>query len=163
MSLLYDSNVLTTLAFLVFVGILLYYGVFGFLTRKLDERAERIRSELDRARELREEAQRRFAEVERKRAEVDEVAKDIVEKARRDAEAAAEKAKSDIAEQFERRVKAAEEQLAMAETKAVREIQSRAVRVAVEAAAAVMRERMNDEIAGRMIDRSIETVGARLN
>ncbi|MGF1554331.1 MAG: ATP F0F1 synthase subunit B [Paracoccaceae bacterium] len=163
MSLLYDSNVLTLLAFLVFVGILAYYGVFRLLARKLDERAERISAELERARQLREEAQKRFAEFERQRGEVEGETREIVDKARRDAEAAAEKAKEDLKHSVDRRLKAAEEQIATAETKAVREVQSRAVAVAVEAAATVMRERMNDDIAGRMIDRSIETVGARLN
>lgn len=163
MSLLYDSDVLTTLAFLFFIGILLYYGVFSALTRKLDERAGRIRTELDRARELREEAQRKFAEFERKRGEVDEEAQAIVDKAKRDAEAAARKAKDDIAESVDRRLKAAQEQLSMAEEKAVREVQSKAVEVAVAAAAAVMRERMNGDIAGRLIDQSVEKVGAQLH
>ncbi len=51
----------------------------------------------------------------------------------------------------------------MAERDAVREVKDRAVRVAIAAAADVMRERMTAEKADALIDQSIDRVGSRLN
>ncbi|MEM6488106.1 MAG: ATP F0F1 synthase subunit B [Pseudomonadota bacterium] len=163
MSLLYDSNFLTALSFVIFFAILWYYGVHTLLGRMLDDRAEKIRAELDRARELREEAQRQFAELERKRAEVDDLAAEIVEKARTDGEAMAAKAKDDIAAMVARRLKTAEEQISLAEAQAVEAVKARAIEVAVAAATEVMRAGMNASIANRMIDEGTEKVAGQLH
>ncbi|MEM6974181.1 MAG: ATP F0F1 synthase subunit B [Pseudomonadota bacterium] len=162
-SLFYDSNFLTAASFAIFLGILYYAGVHRLLFKMLDDRADKIRADLDRARELREEAQARFAEIERKRAEVDTIAEEIVTKARADAEAAAAKAEEDIQLSVARRLKAAEEQIALAEAQAVRQVQSRAVEVAVAAAGAVIAENMDKDASGLMIDSAIAEVGARLH
>ncbi|MEM9781322.1 MAG: ATP F0F1 synthase subunit B [Pseudomonadota bacterium] len=163
MSLLYDSNFLTALSFAIFLGILYYAGVHRFLGKMLDDRADKIRADLDRARELREEAQGKFAEIERKRAEVDTIAEEIVTKAKADAEAAAAKADEDLKDSVARRLKAAEEQIALAEQQAVRQVQARAVEVAVAAAAAVLSEKMSDAAAGKLVDSAIKEVGQQLH
>ena len=159
----YDSNFLTALSFLIFIGILWYAGVHRLLGKALDDRADKIRAELDRARELREEAQAKFAEIERKRAEVDQIADEIVAKAKADAESAAAKAKEDLEISIERRKKAAVEQIEMAEQAAIRQVQARAVEVAVAAAAEVMKARMTDQTADALIDGAIADVGNRLH
>ena len=70
MSIFYDSYVVVTISFTLFMLILGYYGVHKLILDQLDKRAERIRSELDEARRLREEAQAAFAGFERKQKEV---------------------------------------------------------------------------------------------
>ena len=163
MDIFYNSNFVFLLALILFFGIIVYYGVHKLIFRGLDERAKRIRDELDEARRLREEAQKTFADFERKSREVGAQAEEIVEHAKVEAERAGEKAKVDLKESIERRLKAADEQIAMAEREAVREVKDRAVRVAVAAAAEVMRERMSADKADALIDQSIESVGSRLN
>ena len=158
-----NSNLIVAISFLIFLGILYYYGVHRKLTEALDARAQRIRDELDEARRLREEAQRTFAEFERKRQEVEEQAQEIVEHARVEAEKAGEKAKHDLAHAVRRRLKAADEQIAMAEANAIKEVRNRAVQVAVAAAAEVMKQRMSSDTANKLISGSIEKVGQRLN
>jgi F-type H+-transporting ATPase subunit b len=163
MSLLLDTDFIVLASFLTFVAILWYYGVHKYLGGQLDQRAERIRTELDEARRLREEAQKTFAEFERKRAEADAEVAEIVEHAKSEAEAAAARAKDDLQVQIDRRLKAADEQIAMAEANAVKDVRDRAAQIAVAAAAEVMKARMTDEAAGELVDSSIETVGQRLN
>ena len=163
MSFFYDSNIVVTISFVIFIAILGYYGVHTLIIDQLDKRADGIRGELDEARRLREEAQATFAEFERRQKEVAARAEDIVEHARVDAREAAERAKADVAESITRRLKAADEQIAMAEANAVKQVRNKAVTVAVAAAADVLRERIGDDKAAALIDESIEKVGNRLH
>ena len=57
----------------------------------------------------------------------------------------------------------AEEQIASAEARAVREVRDRAVTVAVAAAQEVLARQMDEAKGARLIDESIATVGARLH
>jgi F-type H+-transporting ATPase subunit b len=158
-----NSTLVVAISFVLFFGILYYYGVHKKLGGVLDARAERIRGELDEARRLREEAQKTFAEFERKRQEVEGQAQEIVDHAKHEAEQAAEKAKADIRDAIDRRLRAADEQIAMAEASAIKEVRNRAVQVAVAAAAEVMQARLPDDKADALIADSIGSVGQRLN
>ena len=163
MSLLNDSYFVVALSFVLFFGLLAYLGVHKFLAAKLDDRADRIREELDEVRRLREEAQATFAEFERKQREVQGQADEIVAHAKHEAEQAAEIAKADLAASIERRLKGADEQIAMAEASAVREVRDRAVQVAIAAAAEVMASQMTVERADALVDDAIKNVGERLH
>jgi F-type H+-transporting ATPase subunit b len=163
MSLFYDSHFVVGIAFFLFLGLLAYLGVHKFLAKALDDRAARIRGELDEARRLREEAQATFAEFERKQREVESQAEEIVAHAKHEAEQAAERGKAELAASIERRLKAADEQIAMAEANALREVRDRAVQVAVAAAAEVMQGRMTGDRADALINDAIRSVGDRLH
>lgn len=158
-----NTDFVVLLAFLVFVGVLVYFKVPGMLGKMLDKRADTIRSELDEARALREEAQTVLADFERKQKDVAEQADLIVAQARTDAEAAAEQAKLDLGKSIERRLQAAEDQIASAEANAVREVRDTAINVAIAAAADVVAKGMNDADAAAMIDDSIKVVDAKLH
>ena len=80
-----NTNFVVLLAFLLFVGLLIYLKVPGKLNGMLDERAKGIQSELDEARSLREEAQSILAEYERKQKEVQNQADQIVANAKEEA------------------------------------------------------------------------------
>lgn len=84
------------IAFLIFVGVLLYLKVPGTLMGMLDKRASGIKSELEEARALREEAQTLLASYERKQKEVQEQADRIVAAAKEEATVAAEEAREDL-------------------------------------------------------------------
>ncbi len=163
MDFLDNTNIVVAIGFAIFVGILLWLGVPRMLTRKLDERAVRIKAELDEARELREEAQTLLASYERRQKEVKAQAEDIVRAARTEAEKAAEAAKEDIRRSVARRMQTATEQIAAAEQAAVRQIKDRAAAVAVAAAGDVLRQKMQPEDADRLIDSAISEVGAKLH
>ncbi len=163
MSLLNDSHFVVALSFVLFFALLAYLGVHRFLGRALDQRADRIREELDEVRRLREEAQAIFAEFERKHRGVEAQTGEIVAHAKAEAEQAAENAKADLAASIERRLRGADEQIAMAEASAVREVRDRAVQVAIAAAAEVMAARLTAAKADALVDDAIRSVGERLH
>jgi hypothetical protein len=77
------------IAFIAFIGILIYAKVPAKLTGMLDARAATIKAELDEARRLREEAKSILATYERRQKEVQEQADRIVSQAKEEALAAA--------------------------------------------------------------------------
>jgi F-type H+-transporting ATPase subunit b len=163
MAILYDTYFVVAAAFVAFFAMLWRLRVHDMLFAQLDARADRIRQELEEARRLREEAQTMLAQYERKQKEVEDTALEIVARAKEDARNAAEAAKKDLALSIERRLKAAQDQIASAEAAAVREVKDRAVQVAVAAAADVIRRSITPEAADARIDAAIREVGARLN
>ncbi|QOL81632.1 F0F1 ATP synthase subunit B [Pseudooceanicola spongiae] len=160
---LHNTNFIVLLAFILFIGILVYFKVPGLIGGLLDKRSSGIKSELDEARALRDEAQSLLASYERKQKEVQAQADRIVDAARADANAAADQAKADLKVSIARRLKAAEEQIESAEKAAVKEVRDRAVIVAVAAARDVIAKQLTKEQADGLIDSSIDTVKARLN
>jgi len=158
-----NTDFVVSIAFLLFVGVLVYYKVPSLLGGLLDKRAEGIQSELDEARALREEAQTLLASFERKQLEVQEQADRIVAAAKEGAAEAAEQAKVDLAKSIERRVQAAEDQIDSAEARAVRQVRDEAIRIAVDAAGEVVAKDMKDTRAASLIDEAIDTVKAKLH
>ncbi|SDE32121.1 F0F1 ATP synthase subunit B [Limimaricola pyoseonensis] len=158
-----NTDFIVLLAFLLFVGVLLYFRVPREVGKMLDKRADGIRAELDEARGLREEAQSLLASYERKQKDVQAQADRIVTNARDEAQRSAEQAKKDIAASIQRRMTAAEEQIQSAQDKAVKEVRDQAIAVAVAAAREVIIEKMTKPRADKMIDDSIETVSAKLH
>jgi F-type H+-transporting ATPase subunit b len=163
MEIWYNSNFTVGVAFVLFLALLWYVGVHRMIGRALDDRAAKIRAELDEARRLREEAQELFADFERKQKQVAGQADEIVAHARAEAEQAAERAKADLEVSIQRRLKAADEQIALAEATAIRQVKDRAVSVAIAAAADVLRERLGEDRQQQLVDQAIEDVGKRLH
>jgi F-type H+-transporting ATPase subunit b len=158
-----NTDFVVLVAFLLFLGVLVYFKVPGRLTGLLDKRAAGIRSDLEEARTLREEAQTLLASYERRQGEVKEQADRIVAHAKEESRLAADEARASLTETIERRVKAAEEQIASARAAAVQEVRERATRVAIAAAAEVVAGQMDTGRASKLIDESIDTVAERLN
>ena len=158
-----NTDFVVLIAFLIFVGILLYYKVPGLVGGMLDKRAESITSELNEAKALREEAQSLLASYERRHKEVQAQADRIVASAKEEAQQAAEAAKDDIAKSIARRLTAAEEQIAGAQTAAIKEVRDQAIMVAVAAAKDVIAKQMDAKSAGSLIDDAIATVGEKMH
>ncbi len=158
-----NTDFVVSIAFLIFVGILLYYKVPSLVAGMLDKRADSIKSELDEAKALREEAQSLLASYERKQKEVQEQADRIVASAKEEATNAAAAAKDDIAASITRRLATAEEQIASAQASAVKDVRDQAISVAVGAAKDVMAKQMDAKAAGSLIDDAIATVGEKLH
>ncbi|WP_424985018.1 F0F1 ATP synthase subunit B [Microbulbifer sp. S227A] len=158
-----NTNFVVLLAFLLFIGVLFYMKVPGKLGGMLDGRAEGIKSELDEARALREEAQTILASYERKQKEVQEQADRIVTTARDEAAQAAEQAKADLQLSIERRIAAAEGQIASAEASAIKEVRDQAVLIAVATAREVIGKQMTAADGNKLIDNAIAEVDAKLH
>ncbi|WP_225026800.1 F0F1 ATP synthase subunit B [Xinfangfangia pollutisoli] len=160
---LHNTNFVVLVAFLIFIGVLVYMGVPKKLTGLLDARAAQIKAELEEARALREEAKSVLASYERKQKDVAEQTDRIISTAKEEAMAAAEQAKAELQRSIARRLQAAEEQIAAAEGAALRHVRERAVAVAVAAAGEILAKQMTTEAANASIDEAIETVGAKLH
>jgi F-type H+-transporting ATPase subunit b len=158
-----NTDFVVLIAFLLFIGILLYYKVPAKIGGLLDKRAETIRAELAEARALREEAQTLLASYERKQRDVQAQADRIVENAREEATRAAAAAKEEIRVSVARRIAAAEEQIASAEAAALRDVKDRAVGIAVAAAQDLIAGQMTAARGNRLIDDAISVVEAKLH
>ena len=158
-----NTDFIVLISFLVFIGVLVYFKVPGMLMGMLDKRAEGIRTELDEARALREEAQTLLASYERKQREVQEQADRIVAQAKESASEAAAQAKVDLEKSIERRLQTAQDQIASAESAAVKQVRDEAARIAVAAAGDVAAKQMSDAKANALVDDAIKAVGAKLH
>ena len=158
-----NTNFVVLVAFLLFVGVLLYLKVPSLLGGMLDKRAEGIQAELDEARALREEAQTLLAGYERKQKEVQDQSERIIAHAKEEAKAAAEQAKADLKVSIARRMAAAEDQIASAEAAALKEVRDRAVSIAIGAAKDVIAKQMTADDANKLIDSAIADVDAKLH
>lgn len=158
-----NTDFVVLLAFIVFIGILVYFKVPSLLAGMLDKRAEGIKAELDEARRLREEAQTLLASYERKQKEVQEQADRIVSAAKEEASAAAAKARLDLEKSVERRMAAAEDQINSAQAAAVKQVRDRAAAVAIAAAREVIAEQMTATEANKLIDDAIAQVDTKLH
>lgn len=158
-----NTDFVVLLGFLVAIALVIYLKVPAKLTGMLDERADGIRRDLDEARSIREEAAALLTSYERRTREAREQADEIVANAKREAEAAATRARADLETSVERRMASAEDQIDSARDAAVREVRDQAILVATAVAGEVVAKQMSASEANAMIDRSIETVRAKLH
>ena len=158
-----NTNFVVLIAFLLFIGVLMYFKVPTLVGDLLDKRAEGIKKDLADARALHDEARTILASYERKQKDVQEQADRIVETAKREAMAAAEQAKADLKASIARRLAAAEDHIASAEASAVRAVRDRAVNVAVAAAGELIAARMSAADKNALIDAAIGEVEAKLH
>ncbi len=158
-----NTDFVVILAFLLFVGILLYVKVPSMVSKMLDDRADGIKSELEEARALREEAQTVLASYERKQKDVQAQADRIVANAREEATTAAAQAKADLEVSIARRLVAAQEQIAAAEASAIKEVRDGAIAVAVDVADKVISDQLTATDANKLIDAAIGDVNAKLH
>jgi F-type H+-transporting ATPase subunit b len=129
----------------------------------LDDRAERIKAQLDEAKTLREEAQKTLAEYERKQRDAVTETEKIIEHAKEEAQRIREAAEADLERALKRRADSAEEKIAQAEAAALKEVRDQAVDVALAAAAKLIAEEVKPAKAKALIDQSIDELSNKLN
>lgn len=161
--LLGDAEFWVAIAFVLFVAGLGYIGVHRMIGKSLDERAGRIKAELDEAKRLKEEAAALLAEYQRKRGEAETEAQEIIAGAKAEAERMAVDAKTKMEEFVARRTKMAETKIAQAETQAAADVRAAAADAAVAAAATVLSQEAKGNLAADLIAKGIEDVRKKLN
>jgi len=160
---LHDTSFWVLVAFVIFFGILFYLKVPGQLTKSLDERAEKIKRELEDAEKLHREAQHLFAEYQRKQRNAMQEAAEIVAAAEAEAKLMAEAATADLKAALERRRQQAEEKIAQAERTALREVRDTAIDLAVAAAADLLQQTLQGAAAKSQTERAIADIRAKLH
>jgi F-type H+-transporting ATPase subunit b len=160
-ALLHDHHFWVLISMAIFVA-LVWKPASRTITTALDERAARIRADLDEARRLREDAERLLAEYRRKEREATATAEAIVAHATEEAERIAAQSARDLEQALQRRRLLAEERIAQAESKAVEEIRAVAVDVAIAAARDVIAAQTDEQRGGAMLDAAIAALPQRL-
>ena len=158
-----EAETWVAVAFIVFLGVLGYVGVHRMIGKSLDERAERIKAQLDEARKLKDDAAQLLAEYQRKRQEAEAEAQGIVAGAKAEAERMAADAKAKVEEFVERRTKLAETKIAQAEAQAAADVRAAAADAAVAAAEKILAQEAKGTLAGELIAKGIEDVRKKLN
>ncbi len=150
-------------SFVIFLGVLGYFRVHTRVLTSLDDRADRIRKELEEAQRLREEAQAMLAEAQRKQREAEKEADDILAQAKEEAKLMAAESKKTIEEMIERRREMAEFKIAQAEEQAIKDVRAAATDLAISAAGEVIAQQVKGDKAQKLIDDSIGVLKKRLN
>jgi F-type H+-transporting ATPase subunit b len=154
--------------FWVAIGFVLFVLLVGrtayrVVTAALDERAQRIKDQVEEATRLAEEAQQLLATYERKQRDAAAEAETVVEMARREADRLADQAAKDLERSVQRREALALERIAQAESSAVAEVRAKATEIALEATRRLLVERVSGARAGALIDAAIKELPKRLN
>jgi F-type H+-transporting ATPase subunit b len=150
------------ISLVIFLGLVVWKGLKPVLA-SLDERAAKIKRELDEARSLREEAQHMMAEYKRKQRDALAEAELIVEHAKQETERHRHKAEEELEEALKRREKQAMDKIAQAEQAALREVRGQAVDLAIAATAKLVAEKISDDQAAALVEETIEGLGSKLN
>lgn len=129
----------------------------------LDSRAERIRQELDAARNLRDEAQQALAAYQRQQREGAAEAQVIITHAKEEAERIAAQSLRDLENTLNRRQQLAQERIAQEEAKAVAEIRSIAVDVAISASRQIIAASLDERRGAALIDSAIAALPRQLH
>ena len=158
-----DAEFWVALAFVVFLGLLGYLGVHRIVAKSLDDRAARIKAELDDARKIKDEAVQLLAEYQRKRHAAEGEAQDIIAGAKAEAERLAAEAKTRIEDFVARRTKMAEAKIAQAEAQAATDVRSAAAEAAIAAAEKILSAETKGKLAGELIAKGIDEVRKKLN
>jgi F-type H+-transporting ATPase subunit b len=151
------------IAFLCFLGLLVYVGAHRKMIDAIDRRQARIRSELEQARRLREEAQSLLGEFERKAREAETDAQAIIAGAKAEAERLAAEAKTKAEDFVARRTKMAETKIAQAEAQAVADVRSAAADAAVAAAEKILATTAKGKVAEDLLARGIAEIKQKFN
>jgi F-type H+-transporting ATPase subunit b len=150
-------------AFVILIGVFVYYGIHRTVLKTLDHRSERIKTELDDARRLKDEAASLLAEYQARHASAEREARDIIDSAKAEAERIASEAKAKMEDFVARRTKTAESKIALAEAQAVADVRSAAANAAVTAASTILSQSVRGRVADDLLAKGIAEVRQKLN
>jgi F-type H+-transporting ATPase subunit b len=151
MEFLHDPETWIAVSFVAFLA-LAGRAIVRAVNKGLDERGTKIRRDLDEAKRLRSEAEALLAEYKKKQQDTAREASEIMNHAREEAELFRKEAAANLTASLARR-----------EAKAVAEVKSQAVDLAVAAARRILEQQMSGPRAGSLIDQSIAELDRKLH
>ena len=158
-----EAEAWVAVAFVLFLGLLVYMGAHRRVLDGIDSRQARIKAELDEAVRLRQEAQAVLAEFERKGREAEKEAEAIIAGAKVEAERLAAEAKTRMEDFVTRRTKMAEDKIVQAEAQAMADVRTAATDAAVAAAEKILSTAATGKVAEELLARGIADVRQKLN
>ena len=163
MELLQQPETWVAVAFVLFIGVIIYVGAHNKIFEALDHRSARIKAELDEARRLRDEAAKLLADYQKKQREAEKEAEAIVADAKAEAERVAADSRAKMEEFVARRTKLAEAKIGQAEAQALADVRAAAADAAVTAAENILRDIAKGKVADDLIAQGIADVKAKFN
>ena len=160
---MFEAEFWVAVAFVIFLGVLAYFGVHRLLLKGIDDRRGRIRSELDEARRLKAEAEALFATYQRKQQEAEHEAQAIIASAKAEAERLAAEAETKVQDFVARHTKMAESKIAQAEAQALADVRAAAAEAAAAAAETILSRTVKDKVADDLVAKGIADVKGKLN
>ena len=160
---MFEPEFWVAVAFVIFLGILVYFGVHRLIIDALDRRSALIKAELEEAQRLKADAQKLLADYQRRQQEVKGEADAIIAGARAEAERIAVETKARMEDFLARRTRIAEAKIEQAEVQAVADVRAAAADAAVAAAERILRESAKGQVADDLIANGIADVRSKLN
>lgn len=149
-------------AFVIFVALVWKPGAKA-VAQMLDDRSEKIRSDLAKAAKLREEAQALFAEYQQKQRDALKEAAAIVASAKAEAERLSAQAAADLETALKRREQLALQRIAQAEQQATADVRAAAVDLAMAATRKLLTEKIDTARHEALIEGAIKELPGKLN
>ena len=161
MDLLQDAEFWVGVAFVVFVGLMIYAKVPSAIAGILDARGQKIQAQLDEAGRLRQEAQTLLADIKTRREAAEKAAAAMLAQAKDDAARMLADAKVQLAEDIQRRRDLAVRKIATAEAQAAADVKAAAADLAAQTAEAVLATRIAGAKIDPLIDAALGGLGGR--
>ena len=158
-----NTDFVVAIAFVIFVGVLIYFKVPRVIANLLDNRAETIRSEIDEAHKLLEEAKTLLAKLEREHKENIAKGQDIIQDAKLTSKKILEDSKSEIKDAVARKLAMAERQIKINEKEVINAIRGDLIDAAFKAAQEQIEKKVDLKLSNSVVEESIDEIGSRLS
>ena len=162
MELLQDAEFWVGIAFVLFLGIMVWLKIPGMVAKSLDSRADKIRGELAEAERLRKDAEALLASIRARREAAEAQAVELLANAEAEARQMEAEAHARLEEQIRRRGEIAKAKIAQAESQAAAEVKSAAAELAVEAASVLLARRVQTMTVDPMVDQAMGDLSTKL-
>jgi F-type H+-transporting ATPase subunit b len=162
MELLLDAHFWVGVAFVVFLGVLVFAGVHKFAWKALGDAGAKVQAQLDEAEALRREAQELLAQVKQQKEAADKLAAEVMANAEEEAKRMQADAQVKLAEQIERRGQLAERRIATAEAQAANDVKAAAAELAAQMAETVLTQRLAGAKSDPLVDSAIGQLAGKL-
>ncbi len=162
MELLQDAEFWVGIAFVLFLGIMVWLKIPGMVAKSLDSRADKIRGELAEAERLRKDAEALLASIRARREAAEAQAVELLANAEAEARQMEAEAHARLEEQIRRRGEIAKAKIAQAESQAAAEVKSAAAELAIEAASVLLARRVQTMTVDPMVDQAMGDLSTKL-
>lgn len=157
-----DGHFWVGVAFVVFLGVLVWAGVHKFAWKALGDAGAKVQAQLDEAEALRREAQALLTQIEQQKAESEKLAAEMLANAQDEAVRLQAEAQVKLADQIKRRGEIAERKIAQAEAQATAQVKAAAADLAAQTAERVLSARLAVATGDPLVDQAIGQLAAKL-
>lgn len=157
-----DATFWVAIGFIVFIAAVARTA-YKIVTTALDERADRIRTQIEEAEHLAADAEAAFADFQKRQSEADAEVEVIVANAEQEAKRFAERSAAELEQSLKRREQQAMDRIAQVEAAAVAEVRARAAEISIAATRRLLVEQLTAKRANALIDAAIEDLPKKMH